>query len=771
MPTNNDDLLTGSEGADFLQGLSGNDTLQSYSGNDLLYGGADNDLLEASDGIDQLYGGSGADGLYAGTGNDRIEAGSGDDTLHGGGEDDRLFGGEGNDLLEGGMGSDTLRGGLGDDLLQDLSGLVQNGAVFMYGDDGNDRLLAVTTGGGVIDGGNGNDFIDASGNSDTRASNLLLSGGEGNDTIRSSSAGVRGEGGDDTAVLDRYIYVTDADWAGSFDGGEGDDKFYFGTHLDTQSDEYFDVPYFDWTQVTNFEEIIVRSLDLNTNSTEGIILTDNNIGPSGYLTVRNFGSAVAGDGDVYTPLRRHTFDGSAVTIGQLTLIGTFGFLAGSLIGGALSDTISGSGNLLGNSGDDVISGFGTLAGDDGNDTLNGIQDTGTFYGGQGNDVILAGATADFINGGEGQDLIETGEGENTIRGGAGDDTINCGFGTDTVLFSGDFADYAIIDTFGTLTVTGPDGTDVLTGANVLIFSDQSYEVPIPGVIRIGTGDPDYIDGSDGADSLSGESGNDTLLGGLGDDTLIGGEGRDSLDGGADIDTASFIDAATGLIVDLGSGTASPVDATSRLGLSFALAERPDRLTSIENILGSEFSDTVVGNGGSNLMTGGNGNDSLSGAGESDTLSGNSGNDTLFGGIAADSLVGGAGQDSLVGDVGKDNLSGGLGQDTLVGGEGADIFLFAVLVDRSSEDQIVDFESGVDLIGLDVDARSSLELGSLSAANFLLGANARDRDDHILYVEATGRLFFDRDGSASAAKVLIATLTAGLPLSAGDFLIV
>src|SRR5688500_1606186 len=80
-----------------------------------------------------------------------------------------LEGGEGNDTLEGNSGDDVLRGGEGNDV---LSGVAGDDALF--GGGGNDDLF----GHGFVDGGDGDDFILAGGNTpgDT------VRGGNGNDS-------------------------------------------------------------------------------------------------------------------------------------------------------------------------------------------------------------------------------------------------------------------------------------------------------------------------------------------------------------------------------------------------------------------------------------------------------------------------------------------------------------------------------------------------------------------------------------------------------------
>jgi Ca2+-binding RTX toxin-like protein len=51
-----------------------------------------------------------------------------------------------------------------------------------------------------------------------------------------------------------------------------------------------------------------------------------------------------------------------------------------------------------------------------------------------------------------------------------------------------------------------------------------------------------------------------------------------------------------------------------------------------------------------------------------------------------------------------------------------------------------------------------------------GAVALDANDHIIYDSGTGALYYDPDGSGSAAMVQFATLTGAPALGASDFLV-
>nr|WP_103466445.1 type I secretion C-terminal target domain-containing protein [Pseudomonas putida] len=148
-----------------------------------------------------------------------------------------------------------------------------------------------------------------------------------------------------------------------------------------------------------------------------------------------------------------------------------------------------------------------------------------------------------------------------------------------------------------------------------------------------------LNGGDGHDVLVGGAGNDQLYGGNGDDLLIGGAGNDLLDGGAGNDIASYASATSAVTVDLSLG--GPQN-THGAGI--------DTLVSIENLIGSDYNDTLIGNAGDNVLDGGLGND---------VLKGGDGNDTLIGGPGDDIMTGGNGNDTFVwqkGDTGHDTVT-------------------------------------------------------------------------------------------------------------------
>ena len=338
--------------------------------------------------------------------------------------------------------------------------------------------------------------------------------------------------------------------------------------------------------------------------------------------------------------------------------------------------------------DDTISSLG------GNDFISGLTGIDTLNGGGGDDILNGGEDADNLNGGSGVDLADyrnavnglvvdlqntgnnTGEavgdvytsieglrgslkadnlrgdagdnevsglngndfivgrdGNDTLNGNGGDDVLRGGNGADA-MFGGtgiDVADYSdistglIIDLEFVANNTGQAAGDTYDGVENLTATNADDN------LRGDAGD-NIITARGGDDFMSGRDGDDILIGSAGDDTLRGGNGADRLVGGAGIDLADYRDITTGLLADLQF-------AANNTGGALG-----DSYVTIENLFGTNGTDSLRGNGFDNLIIGLNGNDFLSGRAGADTLIGNNGNDVLRGGFGADSLQGGAGRD-------------------------------------------------------------------------------------------------------------------------------
>jgi Ca2+-binding RTX toxin-like protein len=266
-----------------------------------------------------------------------------------------------------------------------------------------------------------------------------------------------------------------------------------------------------------------------------------------------------------------------------------------------------------------------LNGGDGNDKLNGAEGDDDLLGGTGNDTINGGTGLDVIAGDTGNDKLDGGADDDVVGGGDGTDTVNGGAGNDTL--SGGAGNDKVGGGTGDDALNGDDGNDALTGGdgNDTISGGAGNDK-----VGGGTGDDD-LNGGDGNDGLTGGDGNDTLLGGAGDDKLDGGKGtdhllagedagNDALGGGAGEDLVDYSAASTGMTINLAIGVAFGTTTTATSGT--------DKLSGIEDVLGSAFDDVIIGSKGDNKLDGGDGNDHLTGGKGADTLTGGAGNDVF-----------------------------------------------------------------------------------------------------------------------------------------------
>lgn len=173
-----------------------------------------------------------------------------------------------------------------------------------------------------------------------------------------------------------------------------------------------------------------------------------------------------------------------------------------------------------------------------------------------------------------------------------------------------------------------------------------------------------------------------------------------------------------------------------------------------------------------------GQDKIYGASGNDKLYGETGNDLISGGGGADWIFGGSGHDTVLGFHGNDRIHGGLGNDKMRGGSGSDVFVFDTKLNaRSNMDRVFDFNVKYDSIYLDNAVFTKVGKGSLEKpvklkmGAFWSGSEAHDANDRILYDKANGALYYDKDGTGSAAQVKFAQLSKGLKMSHHDFFIV
>ncbi|WP_262267170.1 MULTISPECIES: calcium-binding protein [Microvirga] len=254
-----------------------------------------------------------------------------------------------------------------------------------------------------------------------------------------------------------------------------------------------------------------------------------------------------------------------------------------------------------------------------------------------------------------------------------------------------------------------------------------------------------IKGGWGDDILVGGRGYDYLFGDDGNDTLIPGLGLDALYGGAGIDTAAFDGSSSEWVFeqDIVSGSIRATDMVEDFNINHlfdveyvSFDDGTYSVRSLIPIVGTSRNNTLIGDSGDNRLKGLGGNDTIKGLG------------------------------------GDDYLYGGAGNDVLSGGSGRDNFVFDVRPNRSTNnDKITDFRAADDTIWLDNAVFTKIGAdGALKAAAFRsnMTGQAQDRSDRIIYEKDTGKLFYDADGTGSAASVHFATLTNKAAVNVKDF---
>ncbi|RFO97516.1 hypothetical protein DIC66_06485 [Rhodoferax lacus] len=488
--------------------------------------------------------------------------------------------------------------------------------VEVFAGDGNDTVF---TGAGpdLVHGGDGND---------------TLSGGTGNDTL---------------------------------DGGTGADAMDGGQGIDTATYE-------------NALTAVVATLDTSL----GVVSTGEAVGDT-YLNIENlrgsqFNDTLIGDAQA------NVLQGG---LGNDILMGRGG--SDTLDGGGDVDTASYQYDTFGVS-VSLTTNLGTGGEADG-DTLVSIEN---LTGGSGADTLTGDTGVNILNGGLGNDSLEGMGSADVLIGGGGTDTASYAHASAAVLSS--------------LTTAFSAGPAVVQDGDA---NGDTYS----GIVN--------LTGSAFSDVLIGDANANVISGGNGDDVLEGMAGTDSLAGGSGNDTASYAHAATGVVSSLTttfSTGVAPVQAGDAAG---------DTYTSIENLTGSGFNDTLVGDGNVNILTGGAGTNVLEGMGGADVLIGGTGtgsdSDTASyahaltavaasltaslagfsasGDAAGDSytsienLTGSIFNDTLVGNAGNNTLDGGSGDDVLEGLGGADALVGGTGVNTASYEHGTDQGAGVGVV--------------------------------------------------------------------------
>jgi Ca2+-binding RTX toxin-like protein len=616
-----DNLITGNGGANSLVGADGNDTLDGGIGNDTLVGGAGDDtyvINVSTDVINETVSGSGgidtvrvqfASGTYTlGTNieNAAVATTTAALGLLGNASDNEL---DGNDLansLSGAAGSDTINGFGGNDTISGGTGFdwIEGGA-------GNDSISG-NEDGDAIQGGAGNDTIDGGVITDRinyRDGNNLSYEDSANGIVLNLS-GITGDGSTGSGTVQDGLGGTDTVRNVNFIfGSQHDDsilgssanifEMYEGLGGDDTIDGGAITNYFvNSNRITYQHATSAVTVDLAAGTADGVAGHDTLVH---FNQVRgsDFDDSLYGSDATWTP---EVFEGRG---GSNYIDGRGGFDYASYVGaqsadnwhGVVVDLAAGTGTHLG--------GVDTLVNVEG---VHGSIYDDTLVGGNpdhdGAEVFRGNGGSDSIDGGSGWDMVDYGSsnlGVNVTLGGHGVGTAQDGL----LLFS------------------GVQGTDTLVNIEAVRASDQA----------------DTLTGSDDADVY---------------EAFEGRGGSDVIDGRGGADRVDYTSSTVGVNVNL-TNTFTLTGGTASDGFGGT-----DKLFNIEDVLGSDFNDTIVGSAGRNYLIGLEGNDNIAAGGGDDTIEAGTatgaGFDTVDGGDDVDTLaVAGAFGSYTVGRTATDTI--------------------------------------------------------------------------------------------------------------------
>jgi len=699
-----------------IHGLGGNDTLTGGFGNDSLYGDEGRDWLFGGNGTgsDLLDGGDDADVLQAGGGNDVLYGGNGDDSLYGGDGDDTLHGGAGNDWLSGDGGADVVHGDDGDDSLEATAN-TDGRASALYGDAGDDRLV----------GSNGSERLD---------------GGDGNDNLRNLGWGtaidtVVGGHGDDVFMLDS---TRSADFV--FAQGDGHDTFRQTQYLVDGAAAAGSL------RVTFAAGVAASSLKL-----VGLIAVPASDGYAANMAL-TFTYGTQGDTIAYE------LDGRAIRPNMLNNLPNFVFADGTVrtasslmpasmadlpvVGSAASELLFSTGTWTATDGGTVVGISNRLTGGKGDDTLVGLEGNNTYHfdRGDGKDLIYEYGGTDVIEFGAGitpenlklsavtyynfdyasDRILEVDQGGGQIR-------ISSTFDNWDYRPRSGYADVGKFESFRFADGTVLDWTQLVARAGSFKVLPEEN-----GRVLIGTEFSDRLEGGVGEQSLQGGAGVDTYVFKRGD-AVVAEAGDIS---GADL----ILDTSIGNIIEFGPGIAAGDLRFRRFGpkllidvLGGAAPETigvdyfddPRRLSTFRFADGSTLD---VSQGIRIALAGTDGDDVMNGTANSDYFDGGAGNDQLNGKAGNDWLLGGSGNDKLDGGAGADDMVGGTGDDTYIVDDSGDTITENAGEGLDAVQSTVSYTLSANVENLTLGGSSGLSGTGNAASNKITGNGGANRLD-------------------------------------------
>ncbi|MBA2655021.1 MAG: tandem-95 repeat protein [Gammaproteobacteria bacterium] len=605
------------------------------------------------------------DTILGGIGNDTIDGKAGNDTLHGGNGNDTINGGNGADFLDGGSGNDTI-----------------------YGDAGKDTLAY-----NVTENLNATDYYDGGAGADTL--NITFNVSTLNQLANSHGF----------SSTDSYLSAIQNSFNAKTLSGQAMDFSSFGFNLTSQNTETL-----SFTLINDVNTAPTASAGANAVSLEDAAYTFN---------TANFGFTDPDAGSALAAVRFTSLPDTSA--GQLLLNGTAiianqTVLASDIVAGKLQ--FSPSENVNG----DNLTQFNYQV-SDGQDWSNNTASIKIDVAGV-NDAPTAADDLATVN--ENSSVVINPLGNDTDIDGdnlainsfdtasANGGTISSVEGnllyTPATNFSGtDTFNYSVSDGNGgfetaTVTVTVVPLPALFTEGNDTVdfnaitagqYHTEQYHNALDGddtVILPQDQQAATLSGYDHSVGFEDGAGSDQILGGALNDTFIASSAtsgdQDFYSGGEGSDTVSFSRVNAGVNVNLANNA---LQDTAGAGIQ--------AYNSIENIIGSNFNDSLTGNAADNVIYGGAGDDIINPGSGEDQIFGGDGFDivsyesapegiTLFldqqgqwqdtegvGGHYLDGIEGIQGSnfdDLLVGDDGDNVLLGGGGDDYLVGGGGRNI---------------------------------------------------------------------------------------------------
>ena len=607
-------------------------------------------------------------------------------------------------LAENGVASAEGVGGFAaGDTLTDINNLIGSDYADELTGNGNDNTLRGGLGADTLEGGDGADEASYSNSANGVRVSLVATGGLQVD-FDGAAANQNEAVGDILTNIDNIVGSDHNDWlkgdssSNILEGGTGNDRLEGGADADTL---------YGGTGNDTLE------------GGEGEDTLDGGGGTDDWASYRNSALGVRVN--------------LLVTIAQPDFEGTAGFTPNEAVG-------------------DIITNIENILGSNQVDWLTGNELANELVGGTGNDRLEGGADADTLNGGAGEDILDGGAGNDTLDGGKGNDILIGGEDDDTYLFgSGDGTD-TITDDGGTIVFLQGAGNAYVGATYTFARSDGGFGDAVTlTVTTTGSNTPlnvlEFASDPSSTFSFSTRSsgGADTVIDAASlvvpDKLIEGSEGSENnpflatadanpFTGSGDNDWVSYADSTADVGVTIDLGTLVEIDGVADAATTSGGWAAGDILTGINNLIGSDYVDTLTGNANPNTLRGGLGDDIFNGGAGDDTLEGGAGGDTLDGGDGADEvsysnsangvrvdltiaeaqpdftaehgfaadqggdavgdiisnvenilgsnqgdwLTGDENANRLLGGAGNDRLEGGADADTLDGGKGNDILI-------------------------------------------------------------------------------------------------